>query len=119
MLKQLKLSNYMPWRRLGGEELLLLLILDLSTRWGWVVSVTPQLRFSPRERTPGTHRTGGWVGPRAGMDTEGRGKILSPLPGIQPQSPGRPACSHTLYWLSYPALYLIMQQMFYAISWQI
>jgi hypothetical protein len=26
--------------------------------------------------TPGTHRTGSWVGPRAGLDTEARGKIL-------------------------------------------
>jgi hypothetical protein len=30
----------------------------------------------PRERTPRTHCTGGWMGPRAGLDTEGRGKIL-------------------------------------------
>jgi hypothetical protein len=30
----------------------------------------------PRVRTPGTHCTGGWVGPRAGLDTEARGKIL-------------------------------------------
>jgi hypothetical protein len=43
------------------------------------------------------------VGPRAGLDTEARGKILSPLPGIEPRSPGRPACSQTLYCLSYPA----------------
>jgi hypothetical protein len=28
------------------------------------------------ERTPGTHCTGGWVGLRAGLDTEARGKIL-------------------------------------------
>jgi hypothetical protein len=27
-----------------------------------------------------THCTGGWVGPRAGLDTEATGKILSPLP---------------------------------------
>jgi hypothetical protein len=26
----------------------------------WVVSITPQSRFSPGERTPGTHWTGGW-----------------------------------------------------------
>jgi hypothetical protein len=26
--------------------------------------------------TPGTHRTGSWVGPRAGLDTEARGKFL-------------------------------------------
>jgi hypothetical protein len=36
----------------------------------------------PWERTPGTHRTGGWVGPRASLDMEVRGKILLPLPGI-------------------------------------
>jgi hypothetical protein len=68
-----------------------------------VVSVTPRWRFSPRERTSGTHYTGGRVGPTAGLDTEDRGKILSPLPGIEPRSPGRPARSQTLYWLSYPA----------------
>jgi hypothetical protein len=44
------------------------------------------------------------VGPRAGLDTEARGKILSLLPGIEPQSPGRPARSQTLYCLSYPTL---------------
>jgi hypothetical protein len=32
---------------------------------------------------PSTHCTGGWVGLRAGLDTEVRGKILSPLPGIE------------------------------------
>jgi hypothetical protein len=31
----------------------------------------------PEERTPGTHCTEGWVGPRAGLDTELRGKILN------------------------------------------
>jgi hypothetical protein len=41
------------------------------------------------------------VGPRAGLDTEVRGKILSPLLGIEPRSPGRPARSQTLYSLSY------------------
>jgi hypothetical protein len=44
----------------------------------------------PREKGPFTHCTGGWVGPRAGLDTEVRGKVLSPLPGIEPQSLGRP-----------------------------
>jgi hypothetical protein len=37
------------------------------------------------------------VGPRAGLDTEARGKILSPLPGIEPPSPGRSARSQTVY----------------------
>jgi hypothetical protein len=30
----------------------------------------PRPRFTPREKTPGTHCTGGWVGPRDGLDTE-------------------------------------------------
>jgi hypothetical protein len=55
---------------LGEEEVQLLFIHDLVTRWGWVVSITPRPRFTPGERTPGTHCTGGWVGPRAGLDTE-------------------------------------------------
>jgi hypothetical protein len=62
---------------------------------GWVVSVTPRPRFRPGERTPGTHCTEGWVGPRAGLDAQARGKIISPLPGIEPRSPGRPARSLT------------------------
>jgi hypothetical protein len=64
-------------------------------------SVTPRPRFSPGERTPGTYCTGGWVGPRAGLDTEAKGKILSPLPWIESRSPGRAARSQTLYCLSY------------------
>jgi hypothetical protein len=58
--------------------------------------------FYPGERTPGTHCTGYWVGPRAGLDTEVRRKILLPLPGIEPRSSGRPVRRQTLYWLSYP-----------------
>jgi hypothetical protein len=54
----------------------------------------------PGKGPPGTHCTGGWVGPRAGLDTEVRGKILCPPPGIEPRSPGRPARSQTLYCLS-------------------
>jgi hypothetical protein len=52
--------------------------------------------LSPGERTPVTTvQEAGWA-PRAGLDTEARGKILSPLPGIEPRSPGRPARSQTL-----------------------
>jgi hypothetical protein len=29
-----------------------------------------------REKTPGTHCTRGWVGPRVGLDREVRGKII-------------------------------------------
>jgi hypothetical protein len=66
---------------------------------GWVVSVTPRLRFSPGERTPGTHCTGGWVGLTAGRDTETRGEMFCLCQG---SNPGLPVRSHTLYWLSCP-----------------
>jgi hypothetical protein len=39
----------------------------------------------PREMTAGTHCTGGWVAPTAGLDTEARGKIL-----CRGSNPGRP-----------------------------
>jgi hypothetical protein len=35
------------------------------------------VRFTPREKTPGIHWIGGWVGPRAGLDAVVR-KIPSP-----------------------------------------
>jgi hypothetical protein len=43
------------------------------------------------------------MGPRAGLDTEATGKILSSLPGIEPRSLGSPTRSQTLYRLSYLA----------------
>jgi hypothetical protein len=43
-----------------------LLFLDLGARRKWVVSTTPRPLY-PREG-PGTHCTGGWVGPSAGLD---------------------------------------------------
>jgi hypothetical protein len=42
-------------------------ILDLGTRWRWVVSFPP-LPLYPAERAPNTHWRGGWVGPRVNLD---------------------------------------------------
>jgi hypothetical protein len=63
-----------------------------------VVRVTPRKRFTPGERTPGTHWIGGWVGPRAGLDAEARRGILCPCRGSNPDRPSR---NQTLYCLSY------------------
>jgi hypothetical protein len=49
----------------GGRGIALL-FLGLGARRGWVVNTTPRPLY-PQER-PGTHCTGGWVGPRAGLD---------------------------------------------------
>jgi hypothetical protein len=61
---------------------------------GWMVIATPRPLY-PRERS-GTHCVGGWVGPKTGLD--GCGKLASN--GIR--SPHRPACTESLYRLSYP-----------------
>jgi hypothetical protein len=98
-------------KALWGEKLQILLILDLGTRRGWVVSVTSRPRFSPGERTPGTHCTGNLESPRAGLDTETGGKILSPLPGIEPRSPDLLACRHYTDWatlLTYLLTFMVL-----------
>jgi hypothetical protein len=41
--------------------------------------------FNPTERAPGTHWIGGWVGPRAGLDTVAKQKIPSPCRDSNPQ----------------------------------
>jgi hypothetical protein len=61
-------------------------ILDLSTRWRWVISFTPQALY-PRERGPGSHWINGWV------DTVMKRKIPSPC---WTQTPNHPVCSPTL-----------------------
>jgi hypothetical protein len=58
-------------------------------------------RFIPRERPPGTHWIGGWVGLRAGLDDLERRKFLT-LPGLELRHHGRPARSYSLYRLRYP-----------------
>jgi hypothetical protein len=47
----------------------------------------PGRAFTLGERTPGTHCTGGRVGPRAGLDTEVRGNILCSCRGSNPDRP--------------------------------
>jgi hypothetical protein len=54
------------------------------------------------------------VGTRAGLDTENRGKILSPLPGIEPLTPGGPVARHyitfaTRLTLFYSKVYISMK----------
>jgi len=91
-----KKQSYTPWWRLAGEEVYVLLILDLGTRWGERSASRLSRALASGKGPPGTHCIEGWVGPRAGLDTEAR-KILSPLPGIEARSLGRPVRSQTLY----------------------
>jgi len=43
-------------------------------------------RFTTEERGLGTHCTGGWVGPRAGLDKVAKIKKILPLPRNEPPS---------------------------------
>jgi hypothetical protein len=52
-------------------------------------------RFRPGETAPGTHWTGGWVDPRAGLDMEKRKSLT--LPGLELRPLGRLASSQSLY----------------------
>jgi hypothetical protein len=61
-------------------------ILDLGTRWRWVVSFTAG-RFIPREKAPGTHWIGGWVGLRAVLDVVVNRKIPSPRRELNSRTP--------------------------------
>jgi hypothetical protein len=60
-----------------GERMYSSYSFTISALYGgeWSAS-RPGRAFTPGERTPDTHCTGDWVGPRAGLDTEARGKIL-------------------------------------------
>jgi hypothetical protein len=55
-------------------------ILDLGTRWRWVVNFTPWPLY-PRERAPSTH----WIGPRAGLDAVVKRKFTSPCQDTNPR----------------------------------
>jgi hypothetical protein len=66
---------------------------------GW--SASRPCRFTPGERATGTHRIGGVVVPRAGLDDVEKITFLA-LPGLQLRPLGRPARSQSLYRLRYP-----------------
>jgi hypothetical protein len=64
-----------PWRRRGERRYSSYSFTTLALDGGEWSASRPGSVLPPR-KDPGTHRTGGCVGPRAGLDTEARGKIL-------------------------------------------
>jgi hypothetical protein len=70
----------------GGVEVQLHAFLTSALDGGeWSASRSD--RFTPRERAPGTHWIGGWVGPRAVLDTVVKRKIPSPRWESNPITP--------------------------------
>jgi len=58
-------------------------ILDLGTRWRWVVGFTHLPPYS-RERAPGTHWIGGSRGTQSRSGRRGEEKNSQPLLGLEP-----------------------------------
>jgi hypothetical protein len=85
--KKVKQSRYTPWRRLVGEEYSSYSFTTSALDGGEWSASRPGRPFTPGERTPGTHWTGGWVSPRASLDTGDRRKILCPCRGSNPDHP--------------------------------
>jgi hypothetical protein len=57
--------------------------------------------LSPKEKAPGTHWIGVWVGPRAGLDDVEKRKFLT-LPRNELRPLRRPTHNQSLYRLRYP-----------------
>jgi hypothetical protein len=74
--------------------------LDLGTSWRWVISFTSR-PLNPPGISPGTHWTGGWGDPRAGLDDVKKRKFLTlPRLGLRPLACS--ARSQSLHRLRYP-----------------
>jgi hypothetical protein len=76
------------------------LILELGTRWRWVVSFTPRPLY-PQGKSPWYPLDRGLGGPQSSSGRGGEEKNSHPLPGFEPWNPDRPARSPKLYRLSY------------------
>jgi hypothetical protein len=72
---------------LGGEEYSSYSFTTSALDGSECSASRPGRAFTSGERTPGTHCTRGWVGPRAGLHTDARGNILCLCRGSNPDRP--------------------------------
>jgi hypothetical protein len=98
----------MHWGSGGIAHTFLIVALD-GSEW----SASCPGCFTPRERAPGTHWIGGWVGPRASLNTVVMRNILSPT---RTQTPDHPAHSPVQHHWYIPVPYIIRSFMVYTIS---
>jgi len=61
----------------SGSRSINLLTWNLGCRWRWVVSFTPWPVYPPVVERGLPHSVGGWVGPRNGLDSVKKRKILA------------------------------------------
>jgi hypothetical protein len=86
---KVKLSRYTPWRRMGERRYSSYSYLTSALDGGEWSASRPGRTLPPGKGPPGTHCTGGWVGPRAGLDAKTRRKILCFCRGSNPGCPVR------------------------------
>jgi hypothetical protein len=91
--------NATPWRHIG-ERRFSSTLLDLGTRWRWVVRITP-CRFIHGERAPRHPLDGRLSGPQSQSGRYGEQKSCS----CGESNPGLPAHRPSLHRLSYPGCY--------------
>jgi hypothetical protein len=96
------------WRSGGIAAPLLISALDEDE-----LSTSLPNRFNPRARAICTHWIGGWVGPRAGLDSVQHTIMYFPC---QESNPARPARSPSLYRLSYSGSTKMRKQKFFSTS---
>ena len=96
----------------GGSKCIVPLILNLGTRWSWVVEFTPWLLYS-LGKSPTTHQTGRWVCLR--LDILKKRKISHPH---QDWNPGPFSCKELLHPLYYSGSLTSMGTTYYYIHSQ-
>jgi hypothetical protein len=72
-------------------------ILNLGTRWTWVVSIKTQPLYPPGQEKTSTHWKEGWVGPRAGLYILEKIKISCPGSDPIPRQSFPPPSHYTDY----------------------
>jgi hypothetical protein len=90
----LNLIKYYAMKEYRGVDVYIHIVLTSALAGGeWSASLPGH--FTPREITPGTHWTGGWVSPRTRLDDVEKRKFLN-LPVLEIRSLIRPAGSQSL-----------------------
>jgi hypothetical protein len=100
---KLKLCHYTPWRRLGERRCSSHSFSTSALDGGEWSASRPGRALVPEKGPPVPIVQEAEWAPESVWTQGLQEKILSPLPEIEPRSPGRPGSSQTLYWLSYTA----------------
>ena len=77
---KVKFTLQLAMKAQTGEKTQLYSFFNPGATWRWVVNATPRALY-PAGKRPGTHRRGGWVGPRAGLDGCRKSRQRDSIPG--------------------------------------